>query len=49
MSTVLHASDLVFGYGARTVLNGVSLVASPGRRIGLVGENGVGKSTLLRL
>ncbi|WP_037355379.1 ABC-F family ATP-binding cassette domain-containing protein [Amycolatopsis orientalis] len=49
MSTVLHATDLVFGYGARTVLNGVSLVASPGRRIGLVGENGVGKSTLLRL
>ena len=35
-------------YPDRTVLSGVDLVAQPGRRIGLVGENGVGKSTLLR-
>ncbi|MCC5698593.1 ATP-binding cassette domain-containing protein, partial [Klebsiella pneumoniae] len=27
----------------------MSLTAPPGRRIGLVGENGVGKTTLLRL
>lgn len=33
----------------RRVLDGVSLTASPGHRIGLIGENGVGKSTLLRL
>jgi len=31
------------------VLDGVSLVAAPGHRIGLIGENGTGKSTLLRL
>ncbi|MBB4683633.1 ABC-F family ATP-binding cassette domain-containing protein [Amycolatopsis jiangsuensis] len=49
MHTFLQATDLVFGYGARTVLDGVSLTAPPGRRIGLVGENGAGKSTLLRL
>jgi macrolide transport system ATP-binding/permease protein len=36
-------------YGERRVLNSVSLTASPGERLGLVGENGVGKSTLLRL
>ncbi len=32
----------------RTALSGVDLLAQPGRRIGLVGENGTGKSTLLR-
>ncbi|HEX6686647.1 MAG TPA: ABC-F family ATP-binding cassette domain-containing protein [Candidatus Limnocylindrales bacterium] len=36
-------------YGDRRVLDGVNLTASPGRRLGLVGENGAGKSTLLRL
>ena len=45
----LRADDLTRRFGARTVLDGVRLVASPGDRLGLVGENGVGKSTLLRL
>lgn len=45
----LLAHDLVLGLGTRRVIDGVSLTASPGRRIGLIGENGVGKSTLLRL
>ncbi|WP_372349098.1 ABC-F family ATP-binding cassette domain-containing protein [Streptomyces sp. KL116D] len=45
----LLAHDLVRVLGDRRVLDGVSLTASPGRRIGLIGENGVGKSTLLRL
>jgi macrolide transport system ATP-binding/permease protein len=51
MSTVLslHAKDLVFSYGARVVFDGLSLVAGAGQRLGLVGENGIGKSTLLRL
>lgn len=49
MSSPLVAYDLFKSYGHRRVLDGVSLVASPGRRIGLIGENGVGKSTLLRL
>ena len=31
------------------MLDGVSVVAAPGQRIGLIGENGTGKSTLLRL
>ncbi|MGY0489286.1 ABC-F family ATP-binding cassette domain-containing protein [Streptomyces sp. WG-D5] len=45
----LVAHDLIRTLGDRRVLDGVSLTASPGRRIGLIGENGVGKSTLLRL
>ncbi len=45
----LVAHELVRGFGGRRVLDGVSLVAAPGRRIGLIGENGVGKSTLLHL
>ncbi|WP_344775124.1 ABC-F family ATP-binding cassette domain-containing protein [Nocardioides panacisoli] len=40
--------DLSVSYGARVVLDGIDVIAQPGRRIGLVGENGVGKSTLLR-
>jgi macrolide transport system ATP-binding/permease protein len=45
----LIARDLVRAFGTRRVLDGVSMTASPGQRIGLIGENGVGKSTLLRL
>lgn len=45
----LLAHDLVRNLDGRRVLDGVSLTAAPGRRIGLIGENGVGKSTLLRL
>ncbi|QGK69944.1 ATP-binding cassette domain-containing protein [Allosaccharopolyspora coralli] len=45
----LLVSDLTKTYEARRVLDGVSLTAAPGTRLGLVGDNGVGKSTLLRL
>jgi macrolide transport system ATP-binding/permease protein len=45
----LVAVDILVQYGARTVLRGVDLRASPGQRVGLIGENGSGKSTLLRV
>ncbi|MCF0092911.1 ABC-F family ATP-binding cassette domain-containing protein [Micromonospora sp. MH99] len=45
----LIAHDLVRVRGERRVLDGVSLTAAPGQRIGLIGENGTGKTTLLRV
>ena len=47
--SALLAHDLVRTLGARRVLDGIGLTGAPGHRIGLIGENGVGKSTLLRL
>ncbi|MFE2106871.1 ABC-F family ATP-binding cassette domain-containing protein [Kitasatospora sp. NPDC059463] len=47
--SALLARDLVRNLAGRRVLDGVHLTASPGRRIGLIGENGAGKSTLLRV
>ncbi|TDQ50791.1 macrolide transport system ATP-binding/permease protein [Actinorugispora endophytica] len=46
---MLTARDLAKTYGSRVVFDGLSLDVAPGQRLGLVGENGVGKSTLLRL
>ncbi|MFT4082267.1 MAG: ATP-binding cassette domain-containing protein, partial [Nocardioides sp.] len=40
--------DLRVAFRADPVLTGIDLTAAPGRRVALVGENGVGKSTLLR-
>ena len=34
-------------YGAATILEQVSFTANPGERLGLVGPNGCGKTTLL--
>jgi macrolide transport system ATP-binding/permease protein len=45
----LRAEDLGKGFEARPVLSGVSLTASAGQRLGVIGENGRGKSTLLGL
>ena len=45
----LVARDVAKAYGDRVVLDGVDVVANPGQPLGLVGENGVGKSTLMRL
>nr|MBA3288577.1 ABC-F family ATP-binding cassette domain-containing protein [Acidimicrobiia bacterium] len=44
----LRAIDLTVTRGPLTVLDGVDLVVAAGQRIGLVGPNGVGKTTLLR-
>ncbi len=46
--TLIAAEDLAVRYGARTVLDGVTLAVEPGEIVTIVGPNGSGKSTLLR-
>ena len=46
---VIRAKQLHYSYGKEPLINGLSLQIMRGDRIGLVGNNGVGKSTLLRL
>ncbi len=45
----LVATGLSVARGGRRVLNGVSLTVGPSIRLGVVGENGRGKSTLLHV
>jgi ATPase subunit of ABC transporter with duplicated ATPase domains len=43
------ARELSKSYGAESILERVSLTVPPGARLGVLGANGIGKSTLLRL
>jgi ATPase subunit of ABC transporter with duplicated ATPase domains len=45
----LQARGITLAFGRATVLDDVSLTVPSGWRVGLVGPNGVGKSTLLRV
>jgi len=46
---LISAAGVVKRYGRKLVLRGVSFQAEPGEAVGIVGENGVGKSTLLKI
>ena len=46
---VLEALDISKAYGDNVVLSGVSLQISKGDKIAVIGPNGIGKSTLLKI
>ncbi|MEA2759140.1 MAG: ATP-binding cassette, subfamily er 3 [Methylobacteriaceae bacterium] len=46
---MLQISDLTYRLGPRLLFDGTSAMLPPGARVGFVGRNGVGKTTLFRL
>ena len=47
---LLEAKSLFSGYdGRRDIISGISLTLGPGERLGIIGPNGCGKTTLLRV
>lgn len=46
---VLQVEDLGFSYEEKNILDSVSLKVFRGERIGIIGPNGIGKSTLLKI
>jgi ATP-binding cassette subfamily F protein uup len=49
MSTIIAATDVVVRHGERTILDNVTVGIQEGERIGLVGRNGCGKTTFLKI
>lgn len=47
--SIASASELCVSYSSHTVLDGATLAIQQGDRIGLVGRNGCGKSTFLKI
>ena len=45
---IIDVAELWAGYGATPILQGVTMSVSRGEIVGVIGRNGVGKSTLMR-
>lgn len=46
---MITIDNLSFKYGKKEVLNDISMELEAGKLYGLLGENGVGKTTLLKI
>lgn len=46
---LLSANELTLSYGSERLLEGVTLSVAPGEKVGLVGRNGCGKTSLLKI
>ena len=46
---MLSARGITKSFGSRLILDGLDLDIEPGVRLGMIGPNGGGKSTLLRI
>lgn len=49
MENLINISSLYKSYGSKKVLNGIDFTAASGQIIGLLGPNGCGKTTLLKI
>ena len=47
MAPLITARNLSRSYGHRTLFDGLSLTVSEGDRIGVIGPNGAGETTML--
>ncbi|MCC6622619.1 MAG: ABC-F family ATP-binding cassette domain-containing protein [Deltaproteobacteria bacterium] len=49
VAPILGIVDLRLAFGERVLFDGIDLTVLPGDKIGLIGDNGTGKSTLLKV
>src|SRR5690348_6406424 len=49
MSALLSANEIRLTYGYQTLLDGVTLAIAAGEKAGMVGRNGCGKTSLLKI
>ena len=49
MPSLLSANELCLSYGYQNLLDGVTVAVSAGEKVGLVGRNGCGKTSLLKI
>ena len=49
MEQLINVENLHKAYGSKVVLDGISFNAAPGQIIGLLGPNGCGKTTLIKI